>query len=75
MKTEVDNIEVATGGIVSVRDKNNQTGLLDFTSPRTLGESISANVQECGFNCTGIDTNLSSTGPSRPRQNQAQSLC
>ena len=53
---KIDNIEVATGdiGVVSSQDK----GLLDFTSPRSLGESLSANVQECGFNCTGIDTNF-----------------
>lgn len=55
---EIDNIEVATGQIGVVADQNGHPGLLDFTSPRTLGSSISANVQECGFNCTGIDTNF-----------------
>ena len=32
--------------------------MLDFTSPRSLGESLDANPPECGFNCTGIDTNF-----------------
>lgn len=54
----IDNIEVATGQIGVLGDQNRSPSLLDFTSPRTINSSISANVQECGFNCTGIDTNF-----------------
>lgn len=55
---KVDNIEVPTGEIGVVKSRDQQRGLLDFSSPATLGDSINANVQECGFNCTGIDTNF-----------------
>lgn len=51
---EIDNIEVPTGVIGTVSTSNG----LDFTTPRTLGSSINAGIQQCGFNCTGIDTNF-----------------
>ena len=53
---DIDNIEVPTGQISSVL--GGQHPLLEFTSPRTLGSSLDANVHQCGFNCTGIDTNF-----------------
>jgi aldose 1-epimerase len=53
---DIDNIEVPTGQISSVL--GGQHLLLDFTSPRTLGSSLNANVHQCGFDCTGIDTNF-----------------
>lgn len=54
---DIDNIEVATGKLSAV-DGPGGDGLLDFTSPAPFGHSIDASVQECGFNCTGIDTNF-----------------
>lgn len=66
---EIDNIEVPTGQIGTVTASSTDSRLLDFTSPRTLGSSINADIHQCGFNCTGIDTNFiidrpSSSGPS-----------
>ena len=55
---KVDNILVPTGEIGVVNGESNKRGLLDFTSPATFGESIDGDVQACGFNCTGIDTNF-----------------
>lgn len=55
---EVDNIEVPTGQIGTVTASDADSALLDFTSPRTLGSSINADIHQCGFNCTGIDTNF-----------------
>ena len=55
---KVDNIEVPTGEIGVVQGQDKQRGLLDFTTPATFGQSIDAGVQECGFNCTGIDTDF-----------------
>ena len=52
---DIDHIEVPTGQISSVMIDHK---LLDFTTPRTLGSSLNADVQQCGFNCTGIDTNF-----------------
>ncbi|KAL8665146.1 MAG: hypothetical protein Q9168_007768 [Polycauliona sp. 1 TL-2023] len=70
---KVDNIEVPTGEIGIVKSHNSTRGLLDFITPATLGASINANVQECGFNCTGIDTNFiidrpPSAGPESPTE-------
>ena len=56
---EIDNIEVPTGQIGAIAASSDpQTKLLDFTFPRTIGSSINADIQQCGFNCTGIDTNF-----------------
>ncbi len=56
---EIDNIEVPTGGIAAITSSaGSQIRLLDFTTPRTIGSSIDADVHQCGFNCTGIDTNF-----------------
>ncbi|KAL6716036.1 hypothetical protein ACLMJK_006998 [Lecanora helva] len=56
--TEIDNIEVATGVIGTIKDQSNHPSLLDFTSPRSIGDSLQSDVHECGFNCTGIDTSI-----------------
>ena len=55
---DINNIEVPTGQISSVTGPRNQHPLLGFTAPRTLGSSLDAGVHQCGFNCTGIDTNF-----------------
>ena len=55
---EIDNIEVPTGQIGTVTASDPNSALLDFTSPRTLGSAINAPIHQCGFNCTGIDTNF-----------------
>lgn len=55
---KTDDIEVPTGEIGAVKSQDEKRRLLDFMSPATLGDSINANVQECGFYCTGIDTNF-----------------
>ena len=63
---EIDNIEVATGAIGSVLSSSNSSNgtspqLLDFTSlpAKSFDFSITdGNVQQCGLNCTGIDTNF-----------------
>lgn len=55
---DIDNIEVPTGQISSVLTPGHQNNLLDFRTPRTLGSAISADIHQCGFNCTGIDTNF-----------------
>ena len=56
---EIDNIEVPTGQIGTITASSDpQSRLLDFTSPRPIGSSINADIHQCGFNCTGIDTNF-----------------
>ena len=55
---DIDNIEVPTGQISSVLTPGIQNQLIDFTTPRTIGSALNADVQQCGFNCTGVDTNF-----------------
>lgn len=56
---EIDNTEVPTGQIGTVTASSDaQSRLLDFTSPRIIGSSINAEIHQCGFDCTGIDTNF-----------------
>ena len=66
---EIDNIEVPTGqlGVVTPPSASGP-GLLDFTTSRTFGSSISAGVQQCGWDCMGIDTNFIIDRPSSSGQ-------
>ncbi|KAL8868561.1 MAG: hypothetical protein Q9174_004911 [Haloplaca sp. 1 TL-2023] len=47
---EIDNIEVPTGGLATVKDTP-----YDFTSSKQIGRDIDSAINACGYNCTGYD--------------------